>query len=60
MPSDLGTTGFHGKTEGYEGRAPSRSRVLLREPERCAVCNKVFLSLYPLRSCYEHEGLDEM
>lgn len=36
------------------------SRVLLREPEVCAECNKVFISLYPLRACADHEGLDEV
>ncbi|MEK6792055.1 MAG: hypothetical protein AABY45_10195 [Deltaproteobacteria bacterium] len=58
MPSDSGTTSLYGKTEA--GKGMSVRRVLLREPERCSVCNKVFLSLYPLRSCVEHEGLDEM
>lgn len=33
-------------------------KVLLREPERCAECNKVFLSLYPINGCVEHEDLD--
>lgn len=37
-----------------------RSKVLLREPEKCVECNKVFLSLYPLRRCSDHEGLDSM
>lgn len=36
------------------------SRVLLREPERCFECNKVFLSLYRLRCCADHEGLEEI
>ncbi|GEM_PF-6964717 len=36
------------------------SRVLLREPEVCMECNRVFVSLYPIRSCVEHEGLDEI
>ncbi len=58
MPSDSGTTSSYGKTEAWKGM--SARRVLLREPERCAVCNKVYLSLYPLRSCHEHDGLDEM
>jgi len=39
---------------------PRSKRVLLREPERCAECNSVFLSLYALRSCVEHDGLDEV
>lgn len=37
-----------------------RSRVLLREPEMCPECSRVYLSLYPIRSCPEHEGLDEV
>lgn len=36
------------------------SRILLREPEVCMECNKVFISLYPLKNCMEHEGLDEI
>lgn len=36
------------------------SRVLLREPEACAECNKVYLSLYPLRSCSDHDGLEKI
>lgn len=35
-------------------------RVLLREPEMCAECGGVFLSLYPLRSCFDHDGLDKI
>ncbi len=36
----------------------SSKRVLLREPEVCLVCNKEFLSLYPLKKCTDHVGLD--
>ncbi|MBI5467891.1 MAG: hypothetical protein HY891_02055 [Deltaproteobacteria bacterium] len=36
------------------------SRVLLREPERCLECGKVFISLYALKSCSDHEGLDRI
>ena len=35
-------------------------RVLLREPERCLTCSGDFLSLYPLRSCSDHVGLEEL
>jgi len=35
-------------------------RVLLREPEVCPICRGVFLSLYPLKGCYEHDGLDDI
>ena len=38
----------------------ANKRIMLREPERCFECNKVFVSLYPLRVCSEHEGLDEV
>lgn len=38
----------------------ARSKVLLREPERCMECNRVFVSLYALKSCKDHEGLDEI
>jgi hypothetical protein len=43
-------SGLHGRKSG--------SRVLLREPERCLECGKVFLSLYALKSCGDHEGLE--
>lgn len=54
-----------GKTgSGFEGagryfRRPA-GRVLLREPEVCAECNKVFISLYAIRSCADHQGLEEI
>ena len=41
-------------------RPKVNSRVLLREPERCPECNRVFISLYPLRVCLDHQGLDEL
>ncbi len=37
-----------------------KQRVLLREPEVCEECNRVFLSLYSLRACEDHEGLEEV
>ncbi len=33
-------------------------KVLLREPEVCKECGKVYLSLWPLKWCYEHLGLE--
>lgn len=36
------------------------TRVLLREPERCPECGWIFLSLYSIRSCTDHEALDEI
>lgn len=52
---DLG--GFGGWGGGRHGGG---SRVLLREPERCPVCARVFLSLYPLKDCVDHDGLDRI
>jgi len=46
------------KTFGYY--RPSRPRVLLREPEVCMECNKVYLALYSLRCCGDHEGLEKI
>ncbi len=48
---------FNSRSRAAHNRS---SRVLLREPERCAECNKVFISLYPLRACADHEGLEEI
>lgn len=42
----------------FNGRG--NTRVLLREPERCLECGKVFISLYALKSCKDHEGLDRI
>lgn len=41
-----------------EAWAGGKEKVLLREPETCSVCGKVYLSLYPLRTCGDHEGLE--
>lgn len=35
-------------------------KLLLREPERCSKCGGVFLSIYPLKECNEHEALEEI
>ena len=32
--------------------------VLLRGPEPCKKCKRVFMSLYPLAKCCDHEGLE--
>ena len=32
--------------------------VLLRAPETCKNCKKVFMSLYPLARCRYHDGLE--
>jgi len=47
-------------TDGAMFRPKVNSRVLLREPERCPECNRVYISLYPLRVCQDHQGLDEL
>lgn len=33
-------------------------KIYLRAPEFCPCCGRVFLSLYPLRTCTDHEGLE--
>lgn len=35
-------------------------KMLLREPEKCWECNKIFPSLYPLRSCSDHIDFREI
>lgn len=32
--------------------------VLLREPETCKKCKRVFMSLYPLGKCGDHDALE--
>lgn len=53
-------TGSGKQNVGGYFRRPSGNRVLLREPEVCAECNKVFVSLYAIRSCADHQGLEEI
>lgn len=61
MESASVKTGSKKESAGPYFRRPSASRrVLLREPEVCAECNRVFVSLYAIRSCADHEGLDEI
>jgi len=59
MDTDLFPSGFRNAdmTGFYRGK---RNRVLLREPERCKECNRVFISLYELRDCSDHDGLEEI
>jgi hypothetical protein len=58
---NMGFTSAFRQPEDWTMFRPGRgSRVLLREPERCPECNRVFISLYPLRVCEDHEGLDEL
>ncbi|MBI5599193.1 MAG: hypothetical protein HY890_05580 [Deltaproteobacteria bacterium] len=35
-----------------------KGKVLLREKEVCRECGNSYLSLYPLTSCVDHDGLD--
>jgi hypothetical protein len=52
----------------YEGRGEledwlhyhpkGREKVLLREAEVCRECGSAYQSLYPLKSCIDHEGLE--
>lgn len=54
-------TGFlDGFKEPFGSHRSGKNRVLLREPEVCPECNKVFLSLYSLKSCADHEGLERV
>ncbi len=49
------------KAAGFGGAfCKGRRGVLLREPERCPECNKVYLSLYALGECADHDGLDQL
>lgn len=61
MGLDSSTASFVVPTYNRSGCYQSgKSCVLLREPERCLECAKVYISLYPLKSCRDHEGLDEI
>ena len=44
----------------WPGHTAARTKVLLHEPEVCRECGEVFQSLYPLRCCKDHEGLDRV
>ena len=59
MDSSFSMSDFEMKWSG-KYRAPGGKRVLLREPEVCMECNRVFLALYAIRSCADHEGLEEV
>ncbi len=60
MESASANTVFNVERPGRYFRKPAGPRVLLREPEVCAECNKVFVSLYAIRSCADHQGLEEI
>ncbi len=57
VDSDQVSFGTQERLDMFSGKG---SRVLLREPERCLECGKVFISLYALKSCSDHEGLDRI
>lgn len=59
MDSSFSLSDFERKWSGNY-KASGKKRVLLREPEVCMECNRVFLALYAVRSCRDHEGLDEL
>lgn len=50
-------TGFEFSGDSFRHHRPGH--VLIREPESCRECGNVFLALYVLRSCIDHEGLDQ-
>lgn len=58
VDSDQASFGTQERFGMFNGKGGSR--VLLREPERCLECGKVFISLYALKSCSDHEGLDKI
>jgi hypothetical protein len=60
MDYDSGFARLH--RAGYRTGPGQRgsARVLLREPERCMECNRVYISLYALGSCNDHDGLEEI
>ncbi|HHL39613.1 MAG TPA: hypothetical protein ENJ37_03835 [Deltaproteobacteria bacterium] len=50
-----------GEAEDWLRHHPKgRERVLLRGPERCEECGRVYLSLYRLRGCVDHDGLERL
>jgi hypothetical protein len=60
MESASVNTVFNIGRQGSYFKKAAGPRVLLREPEVCAECNKVFVSLYAIRSCADHQGLEEI
>lgn len=61
MDADINLSGFRSADMAGTYRGGIRNnRVLLREPERCKECNRVFISLYELRDCNDHDGLEEI
>ncbi|HLC17503.1 MAG TPA: hypothetical protein VJM57_00620 [Thermodesulfobacteriota bacterium] len=61
MRYESDTTRFGAEREDwFKFRHRTRNNVLLREPERCWECGHVYISLYPLRACADHDGLEEI
>ncbi len=60
MGAYLGDEVFAGEAgRNWLGRA-MRGKVLLREPERCMECGEVYVSLYPLRQCADHDSMEKI
>ncbi|MFQ5427756.1 MAG: hypothetical protein ACE5EZ_02130 [Thermodesulfobacteriota bacterium] len=49
-----------GGLDWFKHHQIGKNRVLLREPEKCLECGHVFISLYPLGRCLDHDGLEEI
>lgn len=57
--SGLDSNGFGG-LDWFKESQFGRKRVLLRGPEKCLECGRVYISLYPLGRCLDHDGLEEI
>ena len=44
--------------KGEFGKFMTGEDILLRAPEKCKRCGKVFMSLYPLERCGDHDALE--
>ena len=61
MGHGLSSTCFTGERDDlFKYHQRGRNKVLLREPERCWECARVYISLYPLKLCLDHDGLEEI
>ena len=60
MGAYLGDDVFAGKAGCDWFGCGKRSKVLLREPERCRECGEVYVSLYSLRQCVDHDSMEKI
>jgi len=61
MGHGLSSTCFTGERDDwFNYNQRGKNKVLLREPERCWECGRVYISLYPLKLCSDHDGLEEI